>query len=155
MTRSASLSSSSASAVGNALASRVDDSLCNGMERPLGERRERPDPLDLVAEELDTKRLSSRAREHVDEPAADGDLSALLDALHALVARERELLHERVEVASVARTRAGSRPVVRSRRRHALGERARRDADDAARREHLECSRPLADEVRRGLEART
>ena len=64
-------------------------------------------PLDLVAEELHAKRLSPRAREHVHEPAAHRDLPALLDALDALVARERELLHERVEVASRPWTRAG------------------------------------------------
>ena len=56
----------------------------------------------VVAEELDAERLAARAREHVDEPAAHGDLPALLDALDALVARERELLDERVEIARLA-----------------------------------------------------
>ena len=40
-----------------------------------------------------------------------------------------------------------------SRRRHPLAERQRRRADDPAPREHLERARPLADEVRRWLEA--
>ena len=41
------------------------------MQGALRERREGADLLDGVAEELDAKRLSSRRREHVDEPAAD------------------------------------------------------------------------------------
>ena len=53
--------------------------------------------LDLVAEELDPQRLAAGRREDVDEPAADGELAALLDALDALVAGERELLGEPVD----------------------------------------------------------
>ena len=76
---------------------RVHDRLGDRMERALRERGERPHLLDLVAEELDAKRLTTRAREDVDEPAANGDLASLLDALDALVAGERERLHELVE----------------------------------------------------------
>ena len=52
--------------------------------------------------------------------------------------------------ACVSRTTSGRS----SRRRHALRERARGDADEPARAEHVERARPLADEVRRRLETR-
>ena len=122
------------------------------MERSLRERRERADLLDVVPEELDAKRLAARAREHVDEPAAHGDLPALLDALHALVARQRELLDERVELAGIRRRQAhdiGSRV----RGWHALGERARGDTHDPAGGEHLESAFAFSDEVSGRLEA--
>ena len=69
------------------LGGRVDDRLVDGVQRALRERRERADLLDLVAEELDPQRLAAGRREDVDEPAAHGELAALLDALDALVAR--------------------------------------------------------------------
>ena len=67
------------------------------MQRALGERREGAHLLDLVAEELDAQRLAARRREDVDDPAADGELAALLGAVDALVAGERERLREAVE----------------------------------------------------------
>ena len=90
-------------------------------QRALRERRERADRLDLVAEELDAERLAAGRREDVDEPAADGELAALLDALDALVARERERLREPVDARLVARARARSaraapRPAAAARR---------------------------------------
>src|SRR5438552_3649816 len=70
----------------------IDHRLVDRMERALRERRERADVLDLVAPELDAKRLASRGREHVDEATAHCELSALVGALDALVTRQRERL---------------------------------------------------------------
>ena len=69
----------------------VDARVLDGVERPLRERREGAHLLDLVAEELDAERLAARGREDVDDPAANGELAALVDALDPLVAGEREL----------------------------------------------------------------
>src|SRR5207244_11269633 len=75
----------------------VDDGLVDGMQRPLRERRERTDRLDLVAPELDAKGLAARRREDVDDAAAHGELAALVRAFDALVAGERERLRQRLE----------------------------------------------------------
>src|SRR4029450_6543076 len=69
----------------------------DGMESPLRERREGPDRLDLVAEELDSQRLPACGREDVDQPAAHGELTALLDPLDAFVAGERDTLEKQVD----------------------------------------------------------
>ncbi len=63
-----------------------DRRLLDVSQRPLRERREGADLLDLVAEELDPERLAARGREDVDEPAAHRELAALLDAFDPLVA---------------------------------------------------------------------
>ena len=123
------------------------------MQRTLRERRERSDLLDLVAEELDTKRLASGAREDVDEAATNRDLAALLDALHALVPGERELLDECVEIARAGARQADDRGPFLG-RRHALGERARRHADEPSVAQDVERASPFADQVRGRLEAR-
>ena len=129
----------------------MDQRRVDRVQRALGERREGADRLDLVAEELDPERLAAGRREDVDEPAADGELAALLDALDPLVARERERLGELLE-----RPLAADLELERLRaligRRHALGERRCRRADEPAAREHVERTSPLADEVRRRLE---
>jgi hypothetical protein len=114
--------------VGPPLGCGIDRRLVGGVERTLGERRERANLLDLVAEEVDAKRLATRRREHVDEAAADGELPALVHAIHALVARERELLREPVDARLVAdpeleRGRSGPE------RRQAVRKRASRCAD--------------------------
>ena len=133
------------------LGGRVDHRALDLVQRALGERREGADRLDLVAEQLDAERLAAGRREHVDEPAADHELAALLDAVDALVAREREVLGKSVEAGrgpGSERERLGPR----LRRRHRLGQRGRGGADEPARREHVERAGPLADEVRRRLE---
>ena len=58
------------------------------MERALREGRERAHRLDLVAEELDPERLAAGRREDVDDAAAHRELAAVVDPLHALVARQ-------------------------------------------------------------------
>ena len=134
-----------------ALAGGVDGRVVDGVERALRERRERPDLLELVPEELDAERLASGAREDVDEAAAHGDLAALLDPLDALVAGERERLDELVEPGA-ARLREHDDVGPIRLRRNPLRERARGDADEPAAREDVERARALADEVRGRLE---
>ena len=138
--------------VGEPLGRRVDDGAVDRVERALGEGRERAHLLDLVAVELDAERLAAGGREDVDEAAADGELAALLGALDPLVAGEREVLGEAVEAGLAADLEPDRLRPLR-RRRHALGERGRGGGDEAAAREHVERARPLADEVRRRLEA--
>src|SRR5581483_4842929 len=111
------------------------------------------DLLDLVAEELDAERLAPGGREDVDEPAANGEVAALLDPLDAFVARRREALGEHVDPRLVADGEPERRGA-RLRRREALGDRGRGGADEAASLEHRERPRALADEVRRRLEPR-
>ena len=123
-------------------------------EGPLRERREGADALDLVAEELDPVRLAARAGEHVDKPTAHGDLAALLDALDAGVAGERQGLDEALDPRLVAPCHPqGRRPRLGWRQR--LGGRKRRGADEPARRENLEGPGALADQVWRRLEPRS
>ena len=120
-------------------------------ERTLGERREGAHLLDLVAEEVDAERLATGRGEHVDDPAADGELASLVDAVDALVAGERELLREPVDARLVAHPeleRRGSR----LERREPVRERAGRRADEPAGGEHVERAIALADEMRRRRE---
>ena len=104
-----------------ALGRRVDDGAVDRVEGALRERRERAHLLDLVAEELDPERLAAGRREDVDEAAADGELAALLRALDALVARERELLGEALEAGLAADLEPHRLRALR-RRRQPLGE---------------------------------
>ena len=123
------------------------------MQCPLGERRESPDRLDLVAEELDSQRLPTRGRKEIDQAAAHAELAALLDPLDAFVPGERKALGQQVDPRFLPLgyfDRAG--PLAR--RRHALGECSRRGADEPAAIEHVERPRPLTDEMWRRLEAR-
>ena len=123
------------------------------VQRALREGREGADALDLVAEELDPQRLAAGGRVDVDDPAAERELAALLDAVDALVAGEREVLGERVDARLVADLEA-QRLGPGRRRRHPLGERGRRGDDEPAAGEHVERAVALADEVRRRREAR-
>ena len=128
------------------LRGRVHDGVVDRVERALSERRERSHLLDLVAEELDAERLAARAREHVDDAAAHGELPAILDAIDTLVAGEGERLGEPVDTRLVAGPdRDGSRP--RCDRRHPLGEGRRGRAHEPAAREHVERPVALAHEV--------
>ena len=133
------------------LGGRVDDRALDLVQRALGERREGAHGLDLVAEELDSQRLAAGRREDVDQPAADGEVAALLDAVDPLVAGERQQLGERLEPGRLAgREPDRRRPGLGRRQR--LRDRGRRGADEPARREHVERPRALADEMRRRLE---
>ena len=135
------------------LAGGVDDGGVLGVQRALGERRERADLLDLVSEELDAQRLAAGRREDVDEPAAHGELATLVDPVDPLVAGEREMLGEPVDARLVA---DADRQRLRPGRtgRQPLRERASGGADETPGREHVESAIALADEVRRRLEPR-
>ena len=121
------------------------------MQRALRERREGADRLDLVAEELDAERLAAGRREDVDQAAAHRELAAVVDALDALVAGERELLGEAFD-ADLEAGRELERLGPRRRRRQQLGDGVRRRAHEPAAGENGQRARPLADEVRRRLE---
>ena len=138
--------------VGLALGRRIDDGVVDGVQRPLGERREGSHLLDLVAVELDAERLAAGRREDVDNAAANGELAALLGTLDPFVAGQRERLREAVEPGLVAYPKTNARRALRCGRRP-LRERRRRGADEPALREHVEGAGSLANEVRRRLEA--
>ena len=134
------------------LGGRVDARLLDRVQRPLGEGREGAHLLDLVPEELDAQRLAAGRGEDVDDASAHGELASLLDPVDALVAGARERLGEAVEAGLLADHephRLRSRGV----RRHPLGERRGRRADEPAGGEDVEGAGALADEVRRRLEA--
>ena len=103
------------------LGRRVDRRRLDLPQRALGERRERADLLDLVAEELDPQRLAAGRREDVDQAAADGELPPLLDPLDALVPRRGERAR-----------RATSMPGSSPRRDRSGAGRARRPAADGS-----------------------
>ena len=86
-------------------------------------------------------------------PPRSGELASLLRLVDALVARERELLGQRVDPLLVARSNA-NRLRARLGRGQGLGERGCRGADEPAGGEDVESTCPLADEVRRRLQAR-
>ncbi len=142
-----------------ALGGGKDRALVDRVQRALRERREGADRLDLVAEELDAERLSAGGREDVDETAAHRELPAVVDALDALVAGERELLGETFDAdlppggelerhGSRRRPAAATRrPRARTRRR---GRRAReRRARAPARRRDAAAARALTPSERR------
>ena len=146
------------------------------MQRALGEGRERAHRLDLVAEELDPERLAAGRREDVDDAAAHGELAAIVHAVDALVARERQRFRQPVDAyagsvggqaadarredpAACGDSGLEARPQLdrlgtRLRRRQSFGERPRRRAHEPALLEHVQRPRPLADEVRRRHQAR-
>ena len=107
--------------------------------------------LDLVTEELDAKGLASGTGEDVHEPSTDRDLPTLLGPLDTLVAGEGESFDEAFDPWLVPRREAHD-PWSFLDRRHPFGERACRNADEAAVSEHCERSSALADEVSRRLE---
>ena len=86
---------------------------------------ERPQGLDLVAEQLDPDGLSARRGEHVDDPTANGELAPLLDSLVPFVAGEREALDQPIDTELIAGSKAdGRRP--RARGRDPFGDSERR-----------------------------
>jgi hypothetical protein len=115
----------------------VDRHLVDVSECALRERRERADALDLVAEELDADGLAAGRRGDVDEPTANGELSALLDPLDPLVPCERELLDKQLEPRLLAAGDADRRRPHPGRRQR-LRQRERRRAHEPAPREHVE-----------------
>src|SRR5262249_39753411 len=127
---------------------RVDRGALDLPERTLREGREGANALDLVAEELHAQRLPSRRGEDVDQSAANGHLSALLDAVDALVARADQALGEPVD-AGVAAELELDRPRPGRTRRDELRDGEGGRAPDAALLEHLQGAGALPDAVRR------
>src|SRR6185312_2878300 len=118
----------------------------------LRERREGANLLDLVSPELHPERLAPGRREDVHQAATNGELPALVGTLDALVAGQREGLRQRLQADFFARPDPhglGSRLL----RRHGLGERGSRGADETAGGKDVERTRALTDEVRRRIEA--
>ncbi len=133
------------------LGRRIDRARLDRVQRALRERRERANRLDLVAEELDAQRLAAGRREDVDDAAAHRELAAVVDALDALVAGDRERFREPLDADLASRAEL-ERLRSRARRRQRLRERAGRRADEPAGGEDAERAGPLADEMRRRLE---
>ena len=131
-----------------------DRRLLDRAQRALRERRERPDLLDLVAEELDTERFAAGGREHVDETAADCELAPFLDPLDALVAGGRKLFGECIDPGLVAGRDANNRCPLAG-RRNTFRHRRRGCADETAAVEHSKSTRTLTDEMRRWLQPRS
>ena len=71
-------------------------------EAALGERREPAQRLDLVVEQVDADRALLGRRVDVEQPAADGELAAVLDLVDALVAGGDEVVRGLVEVEQLA-----------------------------------------------------
>ena len=89
----------------------------------------------------------------VDEPAANRELTALVRALYAFVAGERERLGKLLE-ADLLFGGEADRLGTRRDRWHRLGECGCRGDDEPAGREDVERTGPLPDEMRCGVEAR-
>ena len=98
-------------------------------ERALGERREPAQRLDLDVEQVDAHRAVLGRRVDVQQPAAGGELAAVLDLVDALVAGGDELGHALLEVEQLADAQLEG---VRAQRRvgHLLAQRDGGDDDD-------------------------
>ena len=81
---------------------RRDLDLLDIAQRALRERREPAQRLDLDVEHVDPHGPLLGRREHVQQPAAQRELAALLDLVDALVARAHELRGALVEVEQLA-----------------------------------------------------
>ena len=128
-------------------------------ERALGERGEPAQRLDLVVEQVDADRALLGRRIDVEQPAAHGELAAIVDLVDALVAGGDEVGGRLVEVEQLAEA---EREAVRAQRRvgDLLAERDRGDDDDrrllpfAAVEHGVEGGDAQADEVRRRRQVR-
>ena len=128
-------------------------------ERALGEGGEPAQRLDLVVEQVDADGALLRRRVDVEQPAADGELAAVLDLVDALVARGDEVGGGLVEVEQLA---DAQREAVRAQLGvgDLLAQRDGGDHDDrglgarAAVEQRVERGDAQADEVRRRREVR-
>ena len=132
----------------------VDDGYLHRMQCALGEGRERTHLFDHVSPELDAKRFAPGRGKDVDEPAPNRELTALVRALYAFVAGERERLGKLLK-ADLLFGGQTDRLGTRRDRWHRLGECSCRGDDEPAGREDVERTGPLPDEMRCRIEART
>ena len=110
---SAAISASSRCSAASSAAGAISTTL--GLaERALGEGREPAQRLDLVVEQVDADRALLGRRVDVEQPAADGELAAVLDLVDALVAGGDEVVRALVEVEQLADPQ---REAVRAQRR--------------------------------------
>ncbi len=84
------------------LGGRGDLDLLRVLERALGEGREPSERLDLVPEHIHADRPLLGCREDVEQPAADRELTAILDLLDALVPGRDQVVGDLVEVEQLA-----------------------------------------------------
>ena len=71
-------------------------------ERSLGEGREPPQRLDLVAEQVDTDRAVLGRGKYIEQPTPDRELAPVLDLLDSLIARRNQVGGGLVEVEEIA-----------------------------------------------------
>ena len=88
--------------LGGELGRRGDLDLVGLPQRPLRERREPAQRLDLDVEQVDADRPVLGGRVDVEDAAAHGELTAVLDLVDALVAGRDEIARDLVEVDEVA-----------------------------------------------------
>ena len=127
-------------------------------QRTLRERREPPQRLDLVAEQVDAHGAVLGRGKHVEQAAADRELAAIFDLIDPLVAGRNELHGDLVEVEELAGLQAER---VRAKRRVGNLLRQRHGADDDHRSRAFACFEqrverrdPQTDEVRRWRQVR-
>ena len=84
------------------LGRRLDLDQLGVAERALGESREPPQRLDLVAEQVDPHGAVLGGGEHVEQTPADRELAAILDLVDVLVAGGDEVAGGLVEVEQIA-----------------------------------------------------
>src|SRR5450759_2655955 len=124
----------------------MDEHFLHLVQGALREGREGAHLLDLVTEELDSKRIAAARRENVEEPAANGELTALFRPLDTLVTCVGEVERDFLQ-ASPATDAQPNRLWPELRRRHSLAESRGRDVDEPPGGQHLQRPRPLADQV--------
>ena len=129
-------------------------------KRALGERREPPQRLDLVSEQIDPDGAVLGRREQVEQAAANRELATVLDLVDALIAGRNEVAGGLLEVEQLARPQ-GEAVGSESRIGHLLGQRHGADDDDGRLAalaglvaQRVERRDPQADQVRRWREVR-
>ena len=129
-------------------------------KRALGERREPPQRLDLVSEQIDPDGAVLGRREQVEQAAANRELATVLDLVDALIACRNEVAGGLLEVEQLARPQ-GEAVGSECRIGHLLGQRHGADDDDGRLAalaglvaQRVERRDPQADQVRRWGEVR-
>src|SRR5450759_458569 len=118
----------------------MDEHFLHLVQGALREGREGAHLLDLVTEELDSKRIAAARRENVEEPAANGELTALFRPLDTLVTCVGEVERDFLQ-ASPATDAQPNRLWPELRRRHFLAESRGRDVDEPPGGQHVQ--RPI------------
>ena len=120
-------------AVGQQVARRRRHHVSERRLAALARRIELADRLHLVAEQLDPHRRGAMGRKHVEDPAAHGELAALLDERHPRITRADQRRDERVAVDRLPELEVHGAPAHELARGHARRERGPRRHDDRRR----------------------